>query len=350
MTNFLDDRLSAVLAAHPAIDAARLCEHIADSYLRLAAESGFTGVVAAGHDFPSPTESLVAALRGLTDLALSSRDPSSLQDLLVATVPPAEAMAAAERIQAAPPVPDPDTFFAFYDLQAGPVTYDFIQFLVLAEKFRKASGRKRLHLAIVPGDHGGFRNFSQRDRAMSDARKEWRLQRLVAHGAFLVPDCAGVTRFRSREDAKAFQAQLDADSVFPPAFDLDAPVCPYVLAYIMQFAGSGPDIRALKAPPVASALVRRLYRDLAGDKPVVALTLRQSDFQPQRNSRMDAWLALAAACRERGLFPMFVPDSEAVLTGIAHPSRRRSGFRAGRAEHRLPGRRLPGKLAQHAGQ
>ena len=165
-----------------------------------------------------------------------------------------------------------------------------------------------------------------------------------------MPDCAGVTRFRSREDARAFRARLAADGVFPPAFDLDAPVCPYLLGHVMHFAGSGPDIRALKAPPVASALVRRLYRDLAGDKPVVAITLRQSDFQPQRNSRMDQWLALAASCRERGLFPLFVPDSEAVLAGVRDRSRRRSGFRAGRPQHRLPGRGLPGMLAQHAGQ
>jgi hypothetical protein len=197
------------------------------------------------------------------------------------------------------------------------VTYDFIQFLVLAEKFRKASGRRHLHVMIVPGDHRGFRNFSQRDRAMSDARKEWRLRRLVMPSSFLVPDCIGVTRFRSRDEARAFRARLDADGVFPPAFDLDQPVCPYLLSFILHFAASGPDIRALKAPLVAAALVRRLYRDLAGDKPVVAITLRQSDFQPQRNSRMDQWLALAASCRRQGLFPLFVPDSEAVLAGVA---------------------------------
>ena len=236
---------------------------------------------------------------------------------MIATVPPAEARDAADRLASVLPEADSDTSFAFYDLQAGPVTYDFIQFLVLAEKFRKASGRKRLRVMIVPGDHRGFRNFSQRDRAMSDARKEWRLRRLVMQASFLVPDCVGVTRFPSREDARAFRARLAADGVFPPAFDPDAPVCPYLLGHVMHFAASRPDIRALKAPPVASALVRRLYRELAGDQPVVAITLRQSDFQPQRNSRMDQWLALAASCRRRGLFPLFVPDSEAVLAGDA---------------------------------
>ncbi len=316
MTSSLDGHVGALLAADRTVDAARITERIAESYLRLATLFGFAD--AADRESPSPSQdAIAAALRGLTDLAISSRDPSSLQDLLIATVPPVEAKDAADRLQSMLPEPDGDTFFAFYDLQAGPVTYDFIQFLVLAEKFRKASGRKRLHVMIVPGDHRGFRNFSQRDRAMSDARKEWRLRRLVMHAAFLVPDCAGVTRLRSRDEARAFCAQLDSDGVFPPAFDLDAPVCPYLLGYIMHFAASGPDIRALKAPPVASALVRRLYRELAGDKPVVAITLRQSDFQPQRNSRMDQWLALAASCRRQGLFPLFVPDSEAVLAGVA---------------------------------
>lgn len=314
MTKPLDDHLNTLLAT--AADAAPIAERIATSYLRLAAQSGFAAAGSVDREPPSPSQDAVAAaLRGLTDLAVASRDLSSLQDLMIATVPPAEAKDAADRLESALPEADSDTSFAFYDLQAGPVTYDFIQFLVLAEKFRKASGRKRLHVMIVPGDHRGFRNFSQRDRAMSDARKEWRLRRLVMHASFLVPDCAGVTRFRSRDDARAFRARVAADGVFPPAFDPDAPVCPYLLGHIMQFAASGPDIRALKAPPVASALVRRLYREIAGEQPVVAITLRQNDFQPQRNSRMDQWLALAASCRQRGLFPLFVPDSEAVLAG-----------------------------------
>jgi hypothetical protein len=66
---------------------------------------------------------------------------------------------------------------------------------------------------------------------------------------------------------------------------------------------------------VTTALVRRLLRELAGERPVVAITLRQSEFQAPRNSRLDQWLHFAAACEQHGLFPLFIPDTEALLAG-----------------------------------
>jgi hypothetical protein len=320
VTNPVDDRLGALLAADKAAGASHVAGHIADSYLSLATAFGFEKAAAGGpgpNRAASSQDALAAALHGLADLATASRDLSSLQDLLVATLAPGEARNAAEDLHFNEPAPDADTLFAFYDLKAGPLTYDFIQFLVLAEKFRNVGGKRHLHVLIVPGDHGGFRSFSQRDRSMSDKHKEWRLRQLVMQSCFLAPGCAGVTRFRSRSAAKAFRAQLAPTAVFPPAFDLEHPFCPYLLGYVLQHVAQGPDIRALRAPPVASALVRRLYRDLAGDRPVVTITLRQSDFQPQRNSRADQWLALAASCRRQGLFPVVIPDTEAVLNGAA---------------------------------
>lgn len=317
-SNPADGHIGKLLAARGAPAAAQIADTIADRYLDTASLFGFDNARAARSDHRTASAAMDAALRGLTDLATEQGDLSSLHDLLLAVISPEEAKDCWDRMHAPEQLAGDiaDTMFAVYDLKAGPVTYDFIQFLVLAEKFRNVSGKKRLHVLIVPGDHRGFRNHSQRDRRLDDTRKEWRLRQLVMRSCHLVPACAGVTRFHSRDAAKAFLAGLDAESsVFPPAFDIDEPVCPYLLAFIMQFAAGAPDIRSLQAPPVASGLVRRVYRELAGEKPVVAITLRQSDFQERRNSRMDQWLQFAASCRAQGLFPIFIPDTEAVLCG-----------------------------------
>jgi hypothetical protein len=315
----VDERIGRLLAPHGAEDAARIVEHIAARYVPMARLLGFDQAPAAASDNGATPAEIETALRGLADLATELGDLSSAHDLLLATAAAEEARDCWDRMHAPkhPGGADADTMFAVYDLKAGPVTYDFIQFLVLAEKFRRISGRKHLHVVIPPGDHHGFRNFSQRDRMMSEAHKEWRLRQLLIRACYLVPACIAVTRFRSRGEAKAFLSSLDRDSVFPPAFNLDQPICPYFLAFVMQFATQGPDIRSLAAPPVATALVRRLYRDLAGEKPVVAITLRQSEFQEARNSRMDQWLQFAVSCREKGLFPLFIPDTEAILRGAA---------------------------------
>jgi hypothetical protein len=302
------------------VSAQQLVAHLASRHVDAARAFGFTNARLPLGTGTTPADAdLAAAVNALADEAAEQGDVALLQDLLFALAEPAAAEARWARMHAPETLAGgtADTLFAVYDLNAGPVTYDFIQFLVLAERFRHAARKPHLRLLIVPGEHDGFRNFSQRDRFLSVASKEWRLRQLVMRAPLLLPACAGVTRFRSREQAAAFIGRLDPDAVFPPGFDDKAPVCPYQLAFVMQFATQGPDIRTLTAPPVTCALVQRLFHELAGERPVVTITIRQSDFQQPRNSRMDQWLRFAERCERSGLFPLFVPDTEAILDGSA---------------------------------
>lgn len=317
MTSAPDDLIVSLLGTDSTVSATQVVDHLAACHLQVARAFGFVHAHAAQVAPPPAEAALMRALSGLADAAADDGDVALLEDLMLALAEPASAEAAWSRMYAPEEIAvgASDALFAVYDLNAGPVTYDFVQFLVLAERFRQASGKPYLRLVIVPGEHAGFRKFSQRDQVMSTITKEWRLRQLVMRAAHLVPTLAGITRFRSRESAIAFLGKADPEQLFPPGFDAKAPVCPYQLAFIMQFATQGPDIRTLAAPPVTSALVRRLLRDLGGGRPVVAITLRQSEFQPARNSRLDQWLHLAAHCESRGLFPLFIPDTEAVLSG-----------------------------------
>jgi hypothetical protein len=319
MTSPSDDLIVSLLGADSPVSAAQICDHLAANHVQVARAFGFVRADAARSTPPAPDSTLALVLNRLADGAADEGDMALLEDLMLTLAEPASAEAAWSRMYAPEELASGagDALLAVYDLNAGPVTYDFVQFLVLAERFRQASGRPNLRLVIVPGEHAGFRNYSQRDQFLSTIAKEWRLRQLVMRAAHLVPSLAGITRFRSRENAVAFLGKVDPEQLFPPGFDSKAAVCPYQLAFVMQFATQGPDIRSLTAPPLTAALVRRLLRDLAGDRPVVTITLRQSEFQAPRNSRIDEWLRFAAVCESRGLFPLFVPDTEAVLNGRA---------------------------------
>ncbi len=311
----LSDRLSALLEQHR-ISSVQLVEAIAGSFRRAAPLFGFgpAATIAVSRD-----ASLDALSGDLADLAAEWSDLSTLQDVLLAGCEPAGIRALWDSMHAPEQIAGgrsgADTTVAFYDLESGPVTYDFIQFLVLAEKFRRLNGNRHLQVVFVPGGHQGFRNRTERDHFLSEGRKEWRLVQLLMHACYLVPACVGVTRLRSRDEANAVLARTAAANVFPGGYSLANPICPYLLSFVVQFATPGPDIRTLRAPPLARALAQAYFRELAGETPVVTITLRQSDFQPQRNSRLDEWLAFAGRCRGRGYYPVFIPDTEAVLQG-----------------------------------
>lgn len=314
-----DDIIAALLGADMPVSARQVAADLGASHILAARAFGFTAAAlpTTAPAAAEPHRTLV--LNGLADAASEHGDIALLEDLIFALADPASAEAAWTRLHAPEELPrsGDDALLAVYDLNAGPLTYDFVQFLVLAERFRQASGKPHLWLVVVPGEHHGFRNLSQRDRFLSTVGKEWRLRQLVMRAAHLVPALAGITRFRSRANAAAFLGTVNPDLLFPPGFDSSAPVCPYHLAFVMQFASQGADIRSLSAPPVTAALVRRLLRELAGTRPVVTITLRQSEFQAPRNSRLDQWLQFAALCESRGLFPLFIPDTEALLSGGA---------------------------------
>jgi hypothetical protein len=321
MTSSADDIVASLLGTDSPVSASQVADHLASCHVRVARAFGFVRAEAAQIAPPAAAAAVTRVLSGLADAAREDGDAALLEDLVLALAEPASAEAAWSRMYAPDDsaISTDDALLAVYDLNAGPVTYDFVQFLVLAERFRQASGRPHLRLVIVPGEHAGFRNFSLRDQFMSTITKEWRLRQLVMRAAHLMPTLAGITRFRTRENAVAFLGKADPDQLFPPGFDTKAPVCPYQLAFILRFATQAPDIRTLAAPPVTAALVRRLLHDLSGGRPVITITLRQSEFEPSRNSRLDQWLRFAQRCEERGLFPLFIPDTEALLAGKAAP-------------------------------
>lgn len=312
------DPIADILAAHGTPSFDTLADDIAGTYLQLA---DWLGVRTAST--PVSKRAAGAAVHAdLAALAATAGDSLSTREhyltsarLASAAGSELDAIAGADAQLGARPT---DTcLYVVYDLAAGPITYDFIYFLMLAEHYRAMTGRLGLYVVFVPAPGDGFRRVSQRDRFLAYDRKLWRLLNLLAPCTSLVPNCIGMHVCASREDAATLLRDAPADRVFPPQYSLDKPTCPYLLPQVLQQAKQGPDIRALRAPPLATALVQRRLHELGGGKPVVSITLRQSDFQPARNSNIAAWRQFAGACTQMGFHPVFIPDTEALLSDQA---------------------------------
>lgn len=312
------DPLTDILAAHGTPSPATLADDLASTYLQIAESFGLRAAALPLSKRPTGAgvHADLAALAAAAGDSLSTREHYLTAARLASAAGGETAAIAGANAQLAMRLGG-DCVYAVYDLSVGPVTYDFIYFLMLAEHYRATSGRRGLFIIFVPAPGDGFRHISRRDHFLDRDRKSWRLHNLLIPCATLVPHCVGTHLCASREEAAALLREVPPEHVFPSEFSLDAPTCPYSLPQIFQQAQHGPDVRALRAPPLAAALTQRWLRELGGGKPVVSITLRQSDFQPQRNSDLAAWRQLAGACTRMGFHPVFIPDTEALLSGQA---------------------------------
>src|SRR5690349_17006600 len=117
-----DDIVASLLRAAAPVSAGHIADHLADHHIRTARAFGFPGA-ALPASAAAPSQDLTLVLTGLADAATEHGDVALLEDLIFALADPASAEAAWTRMSAPEELPtaDRDTFFAVYDLNAGPL-------------------------------------------------------------------------------------------------------------------------------------------------------------------------------------------------------------------------------------
>jgi hypothetical protein len=180
---------------------------------------------------------------------------------------------------------------AVYDLAVSPPTYDFIGFLVSAERQRIRSGRASFTVAIVSGPNGGFR---QDDLPPHDpVLRRKMLDNIVKPMCGLVRTCAGVIEVGRDEVKELLKAQT---LVFPVGYEAEKPKSHYGTIYMLKAVRAG---------------VMPLFVDGVVPEPnLVTITLRQSHYWPTRNSNVAEWIKVARALQERGKRVVFIPDTD----------------------------------------
>lgn len=181
---------------------------------------------------------------------------------------------------------------AFYDLSVSPLSYDFATFILAAN----ANGCDEV--VIVPGTRmvaladGSVFEFQK----CSPEEQAYRLKHLMLG---LVPEAivAG-----SRDHAKT----LWHEGCFPTGYTVDQPVHAHMVSHVMRLPGFYP-FRARRA------YIDRVAADWPQEK-LVTITIRESSIKPARNSKIAAWISVATWLVDRGLCPVFVPDTENLYT------------------------------------
>jgi hypothetical protein len=208
-----------------------------------------------------------------------------------------------------------DTLFCFYDVLNSPITFDFLQFLAVSEGYRQHQGFTKIQFIITSGEEGAFRRQTEKDHAMSQSQKIWRLRHILETACWVVPSCCGVWTCVDRAVIAPVLAGIPKDNIFPVGFGLETPKPAFLMRHVKAVHQSGIDVQVLKASQSARGRVRDWIATQKIDRPIVALSMRYSPLFKEKNVDLEGWRAFQSYLVNLGYQPVVVPDTYLALRG-----------------------------------
>jgi hypothetical protein len=183
---------------------------------------------------------------------------------------------------------------AVYDLASSPPTFDFLPFLTEAERYRAANGYDRMDVVFMPGPMFGFRD----DNLPPDVtERESMLNRVCLPACRFVKSVRNVSVLKERKE-------LEGDA-FPVGWEMNKPLSHYGVKFLKN--GN----RVLTASEAAKREIMSRF-----PKRYATITLRQSDYWPERNSNLAAWKAAGEYLKDIEIEPVYIPDTHGEVSGV----------------------------------
>jgi hypothetical protein len=180
---------------------------------------------------------------------------------------------------------------AVYDLWVSPPTYDFLSFLAEAERARREGAFDVIDVIFQPGPRYGFRDD---DLPPDLDQRTGMLHRICVAACRLLPNVRNVTVLRER--------QAVGGEIFPTGWRLDQPIAHYGVRFQRNA------LRCLRASNFARSFVATRYK-----VPYVTITMRESEYWPERNSNPQAWHDVAAWLAEQCYQPVIIGEDKSVF-------------------------------------
>lgn len=205
--------------------------------------------------------------------------------------------------------------YAFYDLAKAANGFDFFNFLVLAELYRRRNRYNGIHIVIVLPREQQYKTFEDyKTLGVTDFYA--RLQNIIMPGYLLLPSSRGMTVCNSREEANRIFDSAQPN-IFPEKYTVRAPIAYVKPGYIRKAVDQGEIVPSLQAPPLAKKAAEAWLQSVAKGKKVVTITLRESTYAEEKNSILKNWVIFADNLRKsENYFPVFIRDTEQVLKDL----------------------------------
>lgn len=189
---------------------------------------------------------------------------------------------------------------AFYDLKFGPISFDFVTWLVIAMYERDLRGCDGLHVVIVPNERG-LGGFSRDWGGYDEHAARWRLWHICVASVPL----ARATVTLTASEAQAREMARHAAQVWWPEGKA------HFMGPLVDAAGRGEAIPRLRATEQARKYVRRAMSDGIG--PYVTMTIRRQESGKDRNSDLVAWGEMRRHVEALGYRVTWVDDAHDAL-------------------------------------
>lgn len=168
---------------------------------------------------------------------------------------------------------------AYYDLSKSPVTHDFVNWLARVEQERIKAGAETVKIRFVRGT----RLFSFRDYLYTQERRDRRVYELLFPLARLLQSVSDVCMVDEGEETLSYK----------------------------NF--SEPQKPVLRASEIDRSIVTRFLKELPNP---VTFTVRQADFEHERNTNNEEWAMVLEWLVKQNYSPIVIPDMEAEMTGL----------------------------------
>lgn len=171
---------------------------------------------------------------------------------------------------------------AYYDLVHNPPSFNFVDFLLLAERWRLAHGFDALEFMVLPGPLEGFRQDHLPPVGGAE-RTRW-LNNIVLPMPMLLPSCGK-------------PAVLDPRAT-GPGFGRGQ----YLIGFKSLMESAAADCYPLRAPPQMVEKARRRYGRY------ITITHRDVAWWPLRRPQLDEWRKVADYLSSQGLAVVLIPE------------------------------------------
>lgn len=207
---------------------------------------------------------------------------------------------------------------AVYDLEISPITFDCIKFYLLAAGyFKRIDESGRFDLVIVLPSERRLRqlaiNYGQAGLNHEDFTKlvNQRINNVLVECARLIKTLNDVSILSNRDSLEELLS--NADSTYPSIDAINACQPAYGLELVMRELTEGRMLPSLVVPAKALKQVDDFFQTQAlSATNVVTITLRQCEYQQQRNSELAVWEHFAQYLTARGFTVVWIPDVEAL--------------------------------------
>ena len=185
-------------------------------------------------------------------------------------------------------------------------------YLLLAKKWLEDNNIKQSRLVIIPGKNEGYRTQGS---PHEKSHSQWRLRQLLAPCALAFLPRTSLVICQSREEGiEVWENNSDEKFVsFPESYTPHEPDLEFSIRSFCEAEAVGSKTACFEASPQAIEYIDQWIQAKAGNRKLVAITLRQASYQATRNSDIESWIQFANSLDAEKYLPVFVPDIECAL-------------------------------------